>query len=127
MPNVLCIYAYQIPHETPYQYVCVWLISFNFPLYVTVNECYLNKTAEAHKAPVLGENESNLVSRHIQEGTGWWAETGMLAQINVLFVSLRRDNFKSELGLVVAYTQTLMSFSWRRTDLEDQKEKHYLK
>lgn len=96
---------------------------------MTVNERYLNKAAEAHKVPVLGVNsESNSVSRHIQEGTRWWAETGTLAKINVLFVSLGPDNFKSELGLVVADTHKLsVSFSWRKTDLEDQKEKHYLK
>ena len=28
-------------------YVSYW---FNFPLYVTVNECYLNKATEAHKS-----------------------------------------------------------------------------
>lgn len=31
--------------------VCLWKSYwFNFPLYVTVNECYLNKATEAHKS-----------------------------------------------------------------------------
>ena len=30
--------------------VYVWVIGLIFPLYVTVNECYLNKATEAHKS-----------------------------------------------------------------------------
>lgn len=32
-------------------HVCLLLsYGFNFPLYVSVNECYLNKATEAHKS-----------------------------------------------------------------------------
>lgn len=47
----VCIYVCWFPYETVCESVCACVSYwFNFPLYVAVNECYLNKATEAHKS-----------------------------------------------------------------------------
>lgn len=45
----VCIHVFISIRDSVHVFLCVsyW---FNFPLYVTVNECYLNKATEAHKS-----------------------------------------------------------------------------
>lgn len=75
-------------------YLCVsyW---FNFPLYVTVNECYLNKATEAHKSACVEivDVVKFLLTLEVERADGAVTETGAEKKILPL-LSITCDIFK---------------------------------